>query len=647
MKKLLLLAAGAMLAASVAKADEAVIAPKVYGNYTIEDLSSNGEWAVSFDPFSYVLTVLNLKTGETWEYADETGSQIYMGGQCHYISDNGIVVGNYNDALGVYWENGQWNILNSKDTDYAVYANSVSLDGSVIGGMVSRFAMSLDDASEVMTVPVVWYRDADGTYGDYVELPYPHADFTGRVPQYVLLDAVSADGKIAAGCVTDYSGMREMPISFVQKDNGEWEYALVHPELLNPDNIEFPKYPGEQPLPPDPKDWMSDANIDAYDEALAAYQNRPYPQQQDYMTDEELAAYQEAYETYMADPYNNPYPFMSDFMTEEEVAAFNNAVSEYYAVPAPDPTEYMTANQKTMYEMALQRYAFEGERWNNEFYAFMEAWDEIMNNPEIPAFSKNSAIISPNGKYLGMTGMVYVEDPNSWFGFTESAVPYIFDLESGEYYIMDKGFDNVGAIQVSDNGWVLGATPFGDYTRKAVLAKGLEAGFVQLIDYVADQDADLYAWMKENMTHNIEDVDYVEDPETGEINPVVTVREEVSEGTTKASADFSVFAGWVVNNWDYMDENMMYSYVYSISGGLNGVNTVANKTSDFSINALRGGILSINGAVANVTVYDVTGRRVFTTDAPAGQIATGLSNGTYVVTAKAANGEMLTKKVAF
>lgn len=648
MKKLLLLAAGMMLASSAVMAEETTVTPTVYPNYVLTGLSPNGEWTVSADPFTYAMTIINVKTGEVWEYADESLAEIYDSGLRHYVSDNGVVVGTYNENVGVYWENGKWNFLACKDTDFSVYPVTVTPDGSVIGGFVSRMAITLEDTGDVMSVPVVWYRNADGTYGDYVELPYPKTDWTGRVPQYVLIDDISADGKVCAGNVIDYSGMAPAPIVFTQKDNGEWEYSFVHPELLNPDNVEFPAYPGEAPQAPDPKEWMTPANADRYDEALAEYYNRPYPQMENYMTEDELAAYAEAYNKYFEDPYTNPYPFMSDYMTEEEIAAYNTAVSDYYAAPMPDPTEYMSENQVIMYNMAIERFNIAAEKWNEEYAAFQEALDEATYNLDVVHFSMNSAIISPNGKYLGMTGETYVDDPMSWLGYTTVACPYLFDLETNEYFVMNKGMDNVLANQISDNGWVLGVTPMDARAlRQSCVATGPEAEFQQLITLVGEQDEALYNWMKENMTHEVEEVDYVYNEETDDFDPVVTVKEIVAEGTTIASEDLSIFAGWIVNNWDYMDENYAYSYLYGLNGGLSGIKAVASNARDFNIYAQRGGIINIAGDVANVTVYDVNGRKVFNIDAPASQVSTGLSNGTYVVTAKAANGQMVTKKVVF
>ncbi len=647
MKKLLLLAAGAMLVSSAAKAEESTVSPAVYPGYMLTALSANGEWTVSVDPYTYTLTIINLKTGETYQFGDGSGMEVYDGGMTRFVSNNGVVVGVANESTGVYWENGQMNALPSKDGDFAMYPNTITPDGNVIGGSVSRMALTLEEVDDVMTVPVVWYRNAAGGYDNYVELPYPKTDWTGRVPQYVQIDDISADGKVCAGCLTDYAGMAQMPIVFTQKDNGEWEYTLVHPELLNPEGVEFPKYPGEAPEMVNPTDWMSAENIDKYNQALADYANRPYPQMTDYMSAEELAAYQEAMDIYNSDPWSNPYPFMSDFMTEEETAAYNNAVTEYYSAPQPNPTDFMSENQVIMYNMAIERYNVAMEKWSEEYAAFDEALQEVFGNPDIPSFMMNSAIISPNGKYLGYTANKYVEDPNSWFGYSTVAVPYVFDLETGEYVVMEKGQNNVLAIQLSDEGWMLGAAPAGSTTRQAYIAKGLDASFVQLIDVVKESDIDVYNWMKDNMTHYVEDVDYVYDETTGDYEPVVNVREEVAEGTTYASTDFKVFAGWALNNWDMMDENYVYSYVYGVNHIFDGVKTVAAKNLDFGVNAQIGGTLNVIGDVTNVTVYDVTGRKVFSADAPAGQIATGLTNGTYVVTAKAADGHMITKKVAF
>ena len=223
MKKILLLSAVAALGTAGANALE----PQVFENVTINMLSPDGNMGVS--SMYGTVTIFDFANNKTYEYGsgeggvfsdgfgDDTSSITYNVGNGNCISSTGIVVGGLGDDVAAYWENGEWKMLPTGDVTGVYSAHGVSADGGVICGIVPSRT-----TGETTTLPAVWTRKADGTYNDYVILPHPEKDFTGRDPQYITAVAISADGKTVAGQVLDYRGGMPQPIIYRLNDKNEW-----------------------------------------------------------------------------------------------------------------------------------------------------------------------------------------------------------------------------------------------------------------------------------------------------------------------------------------------------------------------------------------------------------------------------------------
>lgn len=643
MKKLLLMISAVMMSVGALFAQDAN-APKAYPSLVITAMSEDGNYVCGQEVMAGTLTVINRSTGESFTTANDEGMFYYSVGLGNCMSNTGIVVCSQTDACeeAGYCLNGEWYVLPKRPEDVGVaLAHGITPDGSRICGQVGRASFGLED--NLMQQPVIWNRNADGTYADYVELPYPTKDFVGLMPQYVTAVAISADGKTIAGQVTCNSGFLQEPIIYREAEDGTWSYTLIHnKELFNPNDVVLPEYPGECPEYPNPSDYMTEEEIEAYNVAVEEYNQytEGYPNKVEFMTAEEYAQYQEALENYTGD---GPYPWPDDFMTAEELTAYEDAVNEYYEnmPPYPSMEDYMGAESKAKYDEAMAQYNAAYNEWEVKYYEYAEVYDSLLD--AAPSFQFNSVYLSPNGRYLSMTDL-----RASFFGPSDPAVPYLFDLENGDYKTYGDKID-ASVTFVSDNGSMLAAARLSLADNKLytayVCSNPEEGDFVLLQDYVKSVNEDVYNWMNTNMRHTYEE--YELDEETWDYVPVI-MEDALLTGLPTANGDLSCIATWVPNVWgvDYELEVMDYYYSYILP--LGKTTGVFNAASDnISFKALRGGLLEVKGAAKTIEIYDVNGRMVYRVDSPASRIATGLGNGIYVIKTTANNGKVSISKAAF
>lgn len=592
MKKILLFAALAFAWAGTMNAQ----APKIVPNEAFAGLSPNGNYAVSIY-YDYI-SIHDLATGQVYSY-DEG----YTSGSGNVISNTGIVVGATSDIQARYWKNGEWHEFESVADRTMSKADGITSDGTRIVGSVAPENYG-GDYEGLMMVPCYWDVNADGTPGEMQMLPYPATDLTGRVPQYVTAIRVSDNGKIIAGQVQDYSGFICQPIVYNQGDDGSWTYTLVADALFHPEGIELPEDPGEGPS----------------------------TMPEDFMTPEELAAYEQA-----LDDWNNAgtwdwdtYPNMEDYMGAESLAAYQAALAEW-------------------------------EEWNDKWTAFSMAFEELCN--AVPTFVFNNVLMPRDGHCYATTDSKESFDFET-FTFTAEYTPYVFpnpDVEQpgGSVTLAPKKASvwnvakiysgaNVILSSITDDGVLLGQKPasMDNPVTIAYIAGPAQtrAGgqFVTLYDYIADTNPSLANWMKENMTHEYVAA-YDWDTDT------YITDEVIATGIPFANADLSLIATAVENFWfDWENEDPdTYVGAYGYLLAPNYTLGVAAPTADgISVKGQKGGILSFSGQVASAVVYDVAGAQVYAVEAPAATVATGLGAGVYVVKATAANGTTTTAKVA-
>lgn len=567
MKKVLLLSAVAAMSAAAVNAIE----PQVLDDVMITKLSPDGNLAVS--DMNGVVTIFDFANDKTYEYGmDEETYVSYTTGLGNAISSTGIIVGGKGDENPAYWENGEWKMLPVSEVSGVYGPNGITPDGGVICGIVPSTS-----TGATTILPAIWTRNDDGSYSDYKILPHPSKDFSGRDPQYITAVCISNDGKTIAGQIQDYSGILPQPIVYRMNDKNEWEYELIHPEMINVGNVEFPEWSPE-----------------------------PYrPEPEDFMTPENLAAYEEAYQTYIQNG-NNPdlMPYPSEYMTPEEIAAFEEAAAIY-------------------------------NEWLEKDNAI---GDIVWSLPDEGAamFVYNNVALSGNGKYYGTTAQFIIDGEYKY-------MPIIFDLETGDFtkHSADK---DISITFVADNGNALAGTVMDYFSISPMQAYALKSGedtFVPLIDFLAYSPVTV-DWMKKNMSH-----DGVATGEYDEEGSLILEDNYMITGMPTANADMSVIATWTTSDlWDIDNWEKPFAYSYLLTPGLNPTGIALPVDGANLAIAIVDGAIMLNGDAASVAVYDLNGRLVMNVANPGAKVETTLASGFYIVKAVAANGEAVTVKAA-
>lgn len=572
MNKLLLVMGAAALGVGSLCAAE----PQVQAALWLNSISPNGKWAAS--QYMYSVHIVNLETGKIYDYVPEGAGQFGLGmGNC--ISNDGIVLGARYDGDISYWQNGEWKDIPTNDA-ISVYPGGITPDGKRICGYYNPGTqIDKDREDNIMQIPVIWNQKEDGTYSEPIGLPYPEKDWTGRLPQYITLNYISADGNTIVGNVQDYAGFTATPIVYTVNDKGEWSYTMPLDKYYNPNHIEM------TPFPESPKQ----------------------PQLTDFMTEEERAYYEDICASYEGDWESGPLnpENYGDFMTAEELAKYNEAFEKYKE------------------ELA----AFD-EEWNK---ANTDLWDAISQSTYIDF---NSVLLNHAGTVLAATKSV--EDPehtDMWGRPLSIAIPLVIDVKTGELTKLDK-LSGLIPNQVLDNGILVLSYGIYDLANCGQLLLPGQEETVSAYDYIAAKDAELGKWMKENMTHEFEEIAVDEEGNfqfDDEGMPIYVKREAMATGLFTFDEEMQVALSCVQNGWS-TEESDPYVYSYIMKGDLAGIKDVSTDGAGFGVRAMRGGIIAVQGN-ANVAVYDMSGRCVFNGRAANATINTGLASGIYTVRA--------------
>lgn len=580
MKKLLLPALTALLVAGSSAAME----PTVFPGMAFHCLSPDGNYAVSY---SYsVLNIFDFQADKSYAYEEQYGI-----GNGNYVSNTGIVVG-YKDGFNSasMFQNGEWYDLPGVEGHFMSFANGITSNGARIVGTVSPDGMEELNVDGLMLVPCYWDRQADGKYSQPVYLPHPDTDLTGRVPQYVTAVRVSEDGKTIAGQIQDFSGMICQPIVYTQDASGEWSYTLVLDDLFHIKGFTLPEDPGEAPST-DPTDFM---------------------------TQEELAAYQQA---------------LQDWENEcEESGEWNY---ETY----PSATEYLSETGKEALAKAEEEYA----EWAVKSDAYIAAFEELRS--KIPAFEYNNVFLSTDAKWYATSDVKSEFNMETWEDIKEYT-PYLIDisnLNNVTYTKFPNDQLNVTLTSMADDGTLLGQVLNADYITQAYILPQGSTEFVSVYDYINAQSPELGQWMKENMTHTYMAFDY----ETFES----VEKTDMFSGMPFTTPDLSLFAFAVENgwyDWDNADAEDAEPYIpvygYMFSTNMAGVESIETESA-ISLSTLPNATISLKGDVDYLRIYNINGSCVFSCEHPATIVATGLSKGIYIVKATGANGREIVRKV--
>lgn len=565
MKKTLLLSGVLMSGILAANAFDA---PKEYANYSFQGISPNGRYVAS-SLFGTVV-ILDLETGEKYEYVGDNVRTQYSEGLGNYVSDTGVVLGATSpETDAAYWENGQWHQLQVPDRGKSNLTCGITPDASRICGSIGMAAISME-VDNLMLAPAYWDRQPDGSYGECHRLPYPELDFTGRVPQYITAIAISKDGKTIAGQVQDCIGMVCYPIVYTQDNSGEWSYTLPMQHAINPDNVTFPEYPGDGPK---------------------------RPAAENYMTGEQKAAYQAALQAWMDSGYDQ---------------------SLY-----PTDTDYLSAEAKAEYEADMAAYDEENIAWSAKYNAFMDMYYALAD--ATPSYMFNSVRLSPDGSTLYQTGSTPdLSDPTAWFP-TMVYIPWAIDIAADTAADMSFG-KSLQAVAAPADGVLLACNGVGAIPMEGYIIT--DGTCTPINEYMAGFSPELKTWIDDNMTQRVE-TGY--DPETYE--PIYS--DMVVTGMPLASADLNTIAVWNDCPWG---SDYAYGYIFDL-GQFAGIDApAAGASDDVTVAFDAAGNLMVTGDVDAVTLYDLSGRCVFSASAPRGTVACQLADGIYVVRALTPSG---------
>lgn len=611
MKKTLLITAALLAAASPMPAQ---FKAQTMENAPFMSVSQNGKYGV-FTIDGIMLGIVNLENPEEgYIYMDESGSEYtqneYLPGYGTCVANDGTTVGNavlyeitgettYDQTdNAVIYSKGEMKVLPSPHPELFNMAHAITPDGSVICGNVGNDNFALDSRN-IMMLPAVWHRNAEGEYENPVILPHPDKDFLGGVPQYVTANAISADGNIVAGTITASSGFWVYPIVYTRDASGEWSYKLpaldlfyTHPE------VDVPENPGDYP---ELKNFMTQEEIDAYNAALQAWKDAGT---QDWTT----------------------YPYLEDFATDEENAAYQAACQKY-------------ESDKAAYDAAI---------------------DEATAGSI--TFTFNNVVLSPDGKFFASTydrgagfgplkpglktakysrfltkGTRDGESGDDESGDEEedlTALTYVINIEDGSY----KTFTHAEGASVTcaaQNGVFTGYA--GDIYFPKALVMDPENGAVPMEEYYKESCPELTAWVDENMHHEVQDYD----PETSE--PIVV--EKLISGIPFCTPDMKTLVSYAYNSFDFGSDAYYFGYVFQSLPGFeeSGVKDVLAKSSELDVR--RGGVINVNGE-AYVEVFATDGSKVFAGNA-SGSLSTGLRGGVYMVRATFADGKVSVRKAMF
>ena len=581
----------AALAATMSVGASAQYAEKLT-QASYSSISPNGTWLA--ENFEGSVSVYNRATQQRDEFISDMGSFSLGLGNC--VSNNGVVVGAADEGAPVLFVDGDTISLPVGDIElfYGSCANGITPDGSVIvGSLACGNYLSEDPDASLFLVPVLWKQNADGSYADFEVLPYPAKDFQGKSPQYITALAVSEDGKTIVGQLTDWSGTVVVPLVYKQAEDGTWSYSLISEDLLYDKELvaQLPECPSFT------------AN---------------YPNAEDYMTEEEKAAYAAAMEAY-----------------NEALDAYYNGLIEEWP-DMPDANDFIGAEGLAAYEEAVAAYYAAHEAYEEAYLQYEEAYDAAVFGT---SFAFNSVKISSNGRYVGTE--LSEPDPNSAGGWGPTPViltPGIIDLQADAPAFEALNGTDMLVSCVSDEGLVMAATPATEYSRCTVVYADKNAEPQPIVDYVKAKNEELGNWIDENLRFDVTEVSYDD-----EWNEVVTLHEDsLITGTLYATPDGAVLCSFLYDMWSEEEAGPL-SYVVDFFGVPSGIEQIGAAGRQPGLKVVDGR-LCVDGDVRKVSIIDASGRTLRTMNGSGAALQFG-ATGAYIVRMECSDGSVVSRKV--
>lgn len=335
------------------------------GVYALK-MSPNGTW---YGSLAGNASLHNTATGEIYVYPD------CLLGLGNAVTDTGIAVGDSGDGPAILY-NGDIIVPEALQQFWFAQLNAITPDATRLVGIVNN-----TKRNGVSYVGFVADVNPDLSLSNVTMLPYPEKDLFGSAPQFVTAVWISDDGKTILGQVLDWRGYFGYPIVYKENTQGEWSYSLPSENLFNPTGIDIPVNP-----------WLNEPN---------------FPEPEDYMSGLMLQAYQMKYQQFIEGVIREQ-PIPEEYMTEEQFAAYEKAVNDY------------------------NDWYYSSEQRINDY---IRIFDQVLSTS--PTFSLNEMTLHPSGEYFMTSGGV-VDDNGELVGaiyqFSDKEVMQVLKGPNGALY---------------------------------------------------------------------------------------------------------------------------------------------------------------------------------------------------------------------
>lgn len=523
-------------------------------------------------------------------------------GSSHCLSQNGTLVG-FDGSDPCYWN--KFGLKFTLPTlpqcgSDAGCANGISdNDEYIVGALPTAAGFNYDG---LMNFPVIWTKQANGTY-QAEELPHPTQDFSGREPQYVLLNDVSNDGKTAVGMVRDWTGGFNYPIVYKKAEDGTWSYKIIGAGLVWDAELAKQILPMPvEPTAPDATTYMTQSDKDAYNAAAEDYRDKYDQCSAGLIPWDELPTY----------------PLYWMFLTDRK--------AEWQA-------------DSTKYEEEVAQFWIDYAAYGESLSAATTGYD----------FQFNDAYISHNGKYFAASIALHTDNDDPEFGGGTLTMPTLTDLTQDSLIV--KIFDTMTdhyTTSVTDDGMVIAASPSIEYVRSSYVIKPGETEGINFFDYINERNQNAGIFLKKNYSFDVvyDDGNYDEGGEGGiddggdeggiawsqrknnsgiTVQDYVTAKDSIVTGTVYCNSDATVFGSFMQEQFTDTINYLPISRSYIIDlneGATSGIHNAAASE-------------ATNAPVLRTEYYNINGQR----------IGRAPENGVFLEKKITANGAVTVKRV--
>lgn len=425
----------------------------------ITSVSSNGSYAVgSTQGVGYFV---NAKTGKLTRFEDPGVAY-----DIRAVADCGIAGGFYSYDFGpdtacyVTEEKGIVP-LPLREGITSGDCMGASADGSFLVGnvFIPQNGMILG-----YTQPVVWYRNQSGEYDVYEELPFDKIGFDNRPTQGAWLLGVSGDGLTIYGRIIDASGTVYLPVIWkrASAQTRDWTYKELCTDFCFNKDKPAPEYPQYRPQEPDATEYYTADELEAFNEALAAYNDSV-----------EKASWT------LPDEERGPYPTYNP----------NEHEADFFNTDTPDGIE-----RHNRYAEDYNKFLSEGQAYNDSISLYYERYNKYVIGENVFYILEMS--LSNNCKYMVTT---------------THTKPVIINPETEEVTVLE-GVDGLFTTAVLDDGTVFLGQPGGiPLDRVPYVHK--DGAVMDFGDWVREHSEKAYNELMENFPDGHFGVIYSNNPE--------------------------------------------------------------------------------------------------------------------------------------